>query len=438
MGLNLTSLLRAVDQAPIRRVTGRVAEVTGSLVEAELPGVALGTLCRVGTDGTAEVVGFRGSRALLQPLEAGSGLAWGDRVRALAVAATAPVGEGLLGRVICAMGRPLDGLGALRVARRRRINGVPPDALKRRPVDRLLKTGVRAIDGLMPLAHGQRMMIASGSGVGKSTLLGMLARFVETDAVVVNLVGERGRELNEFLEDALGKEGRSRSVVVVATSDQSPALQLRSTSLATTIAEDLRDQGKDVLLLVDSLTRLALARRQIGLAAGEPPTTRGFTPSVFSLMPPLLERAGCGEGPGSITGIYTVLVEADDENDPIADWVRGIVDGHIVLSRKLARQGHYPAIDVLSSLSRVADRVTTPDQRANMSRYRALLSTWRENEDLVKLGAYKRGAMPEVDEAIARRVALEAFTCQEPRVRALDIDAALRAATSGPPQALNK
>lgn len=430
MDLALNALSASMEAAPTRRFLGRVTEVTGALLEADLPGVPLGGLCRIGDDALAEVVGFRSGRVLLQPLESGKGLAWGDRVVAEPARATAGVGEALLGRVVDALGRPLDDLGPLRPQRRRRLDGPPPAALKRRPVERPLRTGVRVLDGLIPLARGQRVMIAAGSGVGKSTLLGMLARFVEVDAVVVNLVGERGRELNEFLVDALGPVGRQRAAVVVATSDQSPALQLRSAQYATAIAEDLRDQGKDVLLLVDSLTRLALARRQIGLAAGEPPTTRGMTPSVFALFPPLLERAGNGEGPGSITGVYTVLVEADDENDPIADWVRGIVDGHIVLSRRLARQGQYPAVDVLSSLSRVADRVQNADQRALATRFRSLLGLWRDNEDLVKLGAYKRGTMPEVDDAIARRSGLEAFVQQDARSRASDVDAALRAVVS--------
>ncbi len=411
--MNLDALGASLESAPLQRISGRVEGLAGPLIEVQLPGVSVGTLCRLQDGSLAEAVGFRGGRTLLQPFDANPRCAYRDRVEIAADAAVVPVGEELLGRVVDALGRPLDGSAPPALTRRRPLLGTPPNPLKRRPVNRPLHTGVAAFDGLIPLAHGQRVMIAAGSGVGKSTLLGMIARFAHADAVVVNLVGERGRELNEFLHDALGPEGRKRAAVVVATSDDSPALQIRSTQYATAIAEDLRDRGRDVLLLCDSLTRLALARRQIGLAAGEPPTTRGFTPSVFSMMPPLLERAGCGEGPGSITGIYTVLVEGDDENDPIADWVRGIVDGHVVLSRRLARQGLFPAVDPLSSLSRVADRVITPEHRAHIAAYRALLATWRENEDLVRLGAWKRGISPEVDEAVARRHLLERLPTQD-------------------------
>jgi flagellum-specific ATP synthase len=273
--------------------------------------------------------------------------------------------------------------------------------MRRTLISRAIPTGVRVLDGLLTLGHGQRISIMAGSGVGKSTLLGMLARNMQADVNVVCLIGERGREVREFIEHNLGPEGLARSVVVVVTSEQSPALQVKGAFLATTLAEFFRDQGKDVLLLMDSITRLALAQRQIGLAAGEPPTTRGFTPSVFSLLPRLLERAGPGADCGSITGIYTVLIEGDDIHDPIGDAVRGIVDGHVVLSRKMASHGHFPAVDVLASLSRLMDRVVRDDHKKAAARIRDIMATWEENEELIRLGAYRKGSSPQVDEAIA-------------------------------------
>jgi len=419
--IDIGRLREGLATASLSKVRGRVTQVVGPLLEAELPGARLGALCTVAGDRPCEIVGFRGQRALLTPLGSVVGIAHGEVVEVSDQALLTPVGPDLLGRVVDALGRPMDGR-PLVASRRRPIIADAAPPMQRDLLSEQLPTGVRLIDGAMPLARGQRVSIAAGSGVGKSTLLGMLARFVECDVVVVCLVGERGREVREFVEDNLGEEGLKRAVVVVATSDQTPAVQVKAPLTATTIAESFRDEGKSVLLLVDSLTRLALAQRQIGLAAGEPPTTRGYTPSVFASLAPLLERAGPGTNGGSISAIYTVLVEADDENDPIADAVRGIVDGHVVLSRAMASKGHYPAIDLLASLSRVASRVAAPDHLDAATRMRRLLATWRENEELVRLGAYRAGASAEVDEAMARYPHLSAWAQQDPAER---IDPAL-------------
>jgi len=413
MDLKLDALRNAIVQAPLAKIHGRVTKVVGPLLEAELPGAVLGARCTVGHDRPCEVVGFRGERALLVPLESMTGVAHGDPVEVRDEAMLCPVGDELLGRVLDGLGRPKDGRGPLGAVRQRPIHGRPRDPLRRDLIEVALPTGVKVIDGLLPVAKGQRLSITAGSGVGKSTLLGMLARWVEADVVVACLVGERGREVREFLEHNLGPEGRRRTVLVVSTSDESPALQIKAPQTASAIAEYFRDSGRDVLLLVDSLTRLALAQRLVGLAAGEPPATRGFTPSVFALLPPLLERAGAGEGGGSVSAFYTVLVEGDDEHDPIADAVRGIVDGHIVLSRSLASRGQYPAVDVLRSLSRVAHRVSSVEHRADAAHFRRLLATWKENEELVRLGAYKRGASEEVDEALARHPAMVRWLVQD-------------------------
>ena len=414
MSISLEGLERALERVPLTRIRGRVTQVLGPLLEAELPRATVGSLCTVGTDRLCEVVGFRDNRALLVPLEAMWGVAHGDPVEVRDEALLCPVGPDLLGRVIDGLGRPVDGKGAVKTTLRRPIAGAPRDPLDRDLIGTPMSTGVRVIDGLMPVAQGQRMSITAAAGVGKSTLLGMLARWVSADVVVVCLVGERGREVREFLEFNLGKEGLARAVVVVTTSDESPSLQIKAPQTATTIAEYFRDQGQDVLLLVDSLTRLAHAQRQIGLAAGEPPTTRGYTPSVFSMLPPLLERAGAGSGGGNISAFYTVLTDADEERDPIADAVRGILDGHIVLSRALAAHGQFPAVDVLRSLSRVAHRLTTPDHAELAAAFRRLLSVWQENEELVRLGAYRRGASAEVDEALDRYPAMMGWLKQDP------------------------
>ncbi len=411
--MSFEGLRTAIHTASLSRVSGRLVQAVGPLLEAELPGVGVGTACEVEPGVLCEVVGFRDRRALLMPLESTEGAAFGSRVRVRGEALMVNVGAGLLGRVVDGLGRPIDGLPPLPPLQRRPIHGTAPPAMKRALITKPIPTGVRVIDGLLTLGAGQRISIMAGSGVGKSTLLGMLARNMQADVNVVCLVGERGREVREFIEHNLGKEGMARSVAVVATSEESAAMQVKAAFLATSLAEYFRDQGKDVLLMMDSITRLALAQRQIGLSAGEPPTTRGFTPSVFGILPKLLERAGQGANGGSITGVYTVLIEGDDVHDPIGDAVRGIVDGHIVLSRKIASHGQFPAVQVLGSLSRLMDRVTSPGHRAAASKVRDLMATYEENEELIRLGAYRRGSSAQVDEAIDRLPKIKDYLKQD-------------------------
>lgn len=397
---------------------GRVQSVVGLLVEASELEAAVGELCHIYEDDTpqsrrikAEVVGVRGRTSVLMPLEETHGLRAGCRVQRSALPLTVRVGEALLGRVIDANGRPLDDKGPLALPAERPVHGEPPSPLERRMIGTPLPTGVRAIDTFLTLGRGQRVGIFAGSGVGKSTLLGMIAREAKADVNVIALIGERGREVQEFIFDNLGEEGLARSVVVAVTGDQAAMSRVKGASVAVAIAEYFRDCGKDVLLMMDSVTRVAMAQREIGLAIGEPPTTRGYTPSVFALLPRLLERAGSGAH-GTITGIYTVLVDGDDMNEPIGDAVRGILDGHIVLSRKLAHANHFPAIDVLQSISRVMPRVTTPEARETASEARTLLATYRDAEDLIRIGAYKSGANPQTDQAIAAYDVLRDFLRQ--------------------------
>ncbi|MEQ1564129.1 MAG: FliI/YscN family ATPase [Myxococcota bacterium] len=422
--IDLAGLRMALSEASLQRVTGRLVQAVGPLLEADVPGATLGSVWTVDPDVMCEVVGFRQGRALLMPLDTTDGVAFGAKVRHRYDSLQVRVGTDLLGRVLDGLGRPLDGRPLPASASKRKVTGDAPAPMDRHLITEVLPTGVRVLDGLVTLGVGQRMSIMAGSGVGKSTLLGMIARNIRVDVNVICLVGERGREVREFLETNLGPEGLARSVLVVATSEQSPALQVKAPFLATTIAEAFRDAGLNVLLMVDSLTRLALAQRQIGLAAGEPPTTRGFTPSVFALLPRLLERAGPGSNGKSITGLYTVLVEGDDNNDPIGDAVRGIVDGHVVLSRKLAAHNHFPAVDVLASLSRLMDRIVTPRHRALAARCRDLLATWAENEELIRLGAYRKGSSAAVDDAIERMPLLNAFLRQRSEVATLAEDLA--------------
>jgi len=398
--LGLGSFASHLTRRPMVTRRGRVLQVVGTVIEADIPGVAVGELALVG-DTRAEVVGFRESRALLMPLGPLQGIAHGTRVVVQSQVLSIPVGPGLLGRVIDPLGNPMDGRPLEDCGGRRPLLGPAPDPMKRHVISQPLETGVRVIDGLLTLGRGQRVAVMAGSGVGKSTLMGMVARNCRADVNVVALIGERGREVREFLERDLGPEGLARSVVVIATSDHSPVLQVKAMMAAIAVAEHFRDQGNDVLFFVDSLTRLAMAQRQIGLAAGEPPATKGYTPSVFTLMPKVLERLGPGAPKGSITGFLTVLVEGEDMDDPVADTVRGIVDGHIVLARRLASLGHYPAIDVLQSVSRTMPS-TVPAAHVNFAtRVRAMMATHRENEELIRLGAYKHGTDPDVDTAIA-------------------------------------
>ena len=397
---------------------GKVQAVVGLLLEASQTNAALGELCYIHEDDNpncrrikAEVVGVRGSTSVLMPLEETHGLRAGCLVQRSDLPLTTPVGEALLGRVIDANGRPLDKKGMLILKENQPVHSEPPSPLDRHLIDTPLPTGIRAMDAFLTLGKGQRVGIFAGSGVGKSTLLGMVARQARADVNVIALIGERGREVQEFITDNLGEEGLRRSVVVAVTGDQAAMSRVKGAGVAVAIAEYFRDQGKDVLLMMDSITRVAMAQREIGLAVGEPPTTRGYTPSVFAFLPRLLERAGSSPR-GTITGIYTVLVDGDDMNEPIGDAVRGILDGHIVLSRKLAHANHFPAIDILHSVSRVMPRVTTPEQRDTVARCRTLLAAYRDAEDLIRIGAYKSGSNPETDKAIAAHPKLNGFLRQ--------------------------
>lgn len=401
------------------RLNGRVSELIGLVVESRGPEAGVGERCEIHTQGhrtgapvlQAEVVGFREGRTLLMPLGDAGGIAPGQTVVAGGGALQVDVGPELLGRVLDGLGRPIDGGPPPAAVARRPVDGPPPDPLSRPPIDTALTLGVRAIDTLMPCGRGQRMGIFAGSGVGKSTTLGMMARGTAADVNVIALVGERGREVREFIEHDLGPEGLARSVLVIATSDQPALVRIKAAFVATAIAEHFRDAGNDVLLMMDSVTRLATAQREVGLAIGEPPATRGYTPSVFAMLPRLLERAGTA-ATGSITALYTVLVEGDDMNEPVADAVRSILDGHIVLSRDLAHRHHYPAIDVLASVSRVAPKLLAPGYLEAGGRLRGMMAAYRRAEDLIAIGAYVPGTDPKVDEARAKMDAIEDFLRQ--------------------------
>jgi flagellar protein export ATPase FliI len=397
------------------RLAGRVVQVVGLTIEAQGLDCQIGEVCEIRAHGSSnllsEVVGFRDNRALLMPLGDMQGVQPGSPIYPTGTAFRAPVGTALLGRVLDGLGQPIDDLGPLDVADKCTTYNSPPHPLHRLPITQPLVTGLRAMDGLLTCGKGQRLGIFAGSGVGKSTLMGAIARNSRADVSVIALVGERGREVQEFVERDLGQEGLKRSVVVVSTSDQPALVRLKAAWVATTIAEYFRDLGLDVIFLMDSVTRFAMAQREVGLAIGEPPASKGYTPSVFALLPRLLERTGTGEH-GTITGYYTVLVEGDDFNEPICDAVRSILDGHIVLSRALAARNHYPAIDVLNSISRVMPAVTTADHRSNAALARKLLATYEKARDLVNIGAYVSGTDPEIDAALAALPALTAFLQQ--------------------------
>lgn len=398
------------------RIDGRVSQVVGLVIEAILPDGTLGELCEINVKSgeviRAEIVGFRGDKVLLMPLDETVGISPGNRVSRCPLPLTVQVGPELLGRILDGLGNPIDGKGPIRAKNRRRVHNAPPHPLKRQRIKEALTTGIRTIDGLVTIGKGQRVGIFAGSGVGKSVLLGMMARYTDADVNVIALIGERGREVREFIERDLGEEGLKHSVVIVATSDQAAMVRIKGALIATAIAEYFRDQEKDVMLLMDSLTRVAMAQREIGLASGEPPTTKGYTPSVFALLPRLLERAGTNQI-GSITGLYTVLVESDDMDEPISDASRAILDGHIVLSRKMSTKGHYPAIDVLESISRLKNEVASVEHNKCSQKVLEMLSDYRNSEDLINIGAYAPGSNPKIDLAIKNIDAINQFLQQD-------------------------
>lgn len=420
--IDVETYIAQLKRTPAIKVYGRVVQVIGLLVEVGGISPSLGEICimhRGGGRGSIsfEVIGFRDDRALMMPLGDMEGIGPGCRVEVTGRRAAARLGDGLVGRVVDGMGNPIDGLGDLQLTGEMSIYGQEFNPLIRERISDHLDVGIRAINGLTTIGKGQRIGIMAGSGVGKSVLLGMMARYTKADLSVIALIGERGREVREFIEKDLGPEGLKRSIVVVATSNQPPLIRLRAAHLATTYAEYFRDMGKDVLLMMDSATRVAMAQREVGLAAGEPPTTKGYTPSTFALLPKLLERAGTAPGKGSITGLYTVLVEGDDLNDPVVDAMRAILDGHIVLSRELASRGHYPAIDILHSISRVMVDIVDENQVQAARRFVEVLSDFTRSEDLINIGAYKPGSNPRIDYAISMKEKLDGYLKQGLRER---------------------
>src|SRR5712692_49644 len=418
--MNLDAYHQKLARIDTCRWTGTITELVGLLVESNGPAVGVGDFCEITTQGgrliRTQVIGFRNGRVLSMPLEETDGLHLGDPITARKEDARMEVGPQLLGRVIDGFGKPLDGLGPIDAKEPYDLFAAPPGPLDREPIGEPLATGIRAIDSLLTCGKGQRIGIFGGSGVGKSTLLGAMSRQSSADVSVIALIGERNREVRDFIEHELGPEGLKRSVLVVATSDRPAPLRIRAAFVALAVAEFFRDQGKDVLLVMDSVTRLAMAQREIGLAAGEPPSQKGYTPSVFNLLPRVFERAG-NFRKGSITGFFTVLVEGDDFNEPIADAVRSILDGHIVLSRDLGAAGHYPAIDILSSVSRLTADLAGPAQKEAAARLRDAMATYRRTEDLINLGAYVAGASPKVDAAVRARESMDDFLKQAPDMK---------------------
>ena len=416
---------------PAWRWSGRVVEANGQTVEAEGPLCSVGECCEIvgeaGERHRAEVIGFRGRHVLAMPLRETRGIRYGDAVLAMGVTPGIGVGEAMAGRIVDALGIPLDGLPAPRMTRMWPLDGSVPHPMEREQIREPLQTGIRVLDGMLTVGRGQRVGVFGGSGVGKSTLIGMMTRNTSADITVVGLVGERGREVREFVEDALGEEGRKRSVVLVSTSDQSPLLRIRAAMAATSVAEFYASQGKHVLLVLDSLTRYAMAARELGLAAGEPPASKGYTPSVFTRLAKLVERAGNFQR-GSITAFYTVLMEGDDQQDPIVDSVRSLLDGHVVLSRAMAAAGWYPPVNVLDSLSRLMPAVTTPEHRAKAAMVRRLLAAHARSEDLIRIGAYKPGSDDDLDRAMRGMPLLRGFLEQrsEERVKMQDSIAQLK------------
>jgi FliI/YscN family ATPase len=414
--LDFGPYFQCVERTLPMRWTGEVTQVAGLLIESRGPNVAIGDFCEVRTSSgrrlRTQVIGFRDGRVLSMPLEEVEGLQMGDAVTARRDDARVEVGPGLLGRVIDGFGRPMDGGPSIEATESYSLAGTAINPLQREHITKPLVTGIRAIDGLLPCGQGQRIGIFGGSGVGKSTLLGSMARHNSADVTVIGMIGERNREVRGFLENELGPEGRRRSVVVCATSERPAPLRVRACFVALAVAEYFRDQGANVLLVMDSVTRLAMAQREIGLAAGEPPSQKGYTPSVFNLLPKILERAGNFQR-GSITGFFTVLVEGDDFNEPVCDAVRGILDGHFILSRQLAGEGHYPAIDILHSVSRLQSAISTPGQKSAATKIRRALAAYRDSEDLIQLGAYAAGSNPVLDASIRLRPELLEFLRQD-------------------------
>lgn len=408
------SLIQSTDTI---KLSGKITDVIGLIIVSIGPNVSLGETCRIiDKDGNlicrAEVVGFKDGKVLSVALDEVHNIAPKSEIIAEGKPFSIGVGKDLLGRVIDGLGNPIDGKGDIKFSSFRSIHRQPPSPLSRTRIDQPIQTGVRAIDGLLTIGKGQRVGIFSGSGVGKSVLLGMIARNTSADVNVIALIGERGREVREFIERDLGEEGLKRSVVIVATSDKSALLRIKGAFIATTIAEYFRDLGMDVMLMMDSVTRFAMAQREVGLAIGEPPTTKGYTPSVFALLPKLLERAGTSKQ-GSITGLYTVLVDGDDMTEPIADAVRSILDGHIVLSRQLANSGIFPAIDPLQSISRVMPDIVSDEHRSRVRIFNEILATYKEAEDLINIGAYVKGSNPQIDHALSKIGQLKSFIKQD-------------------------
>lgn len=415
--INLSEYKNIINTTDTFRPIGKVLQVIGLTIEADGPESSIGDLCHIynklGDKDyiPAEVVGFREEKILLMPLDSMEGLKPGAVVINTNDPIKVKVGPGLLGRVLDGLGNPIDGLGEIRSNTYRNTQANVINPMLKKPIDEVLSFGIRSIDAFMTVGKGQRMGVFAGSGVGKSTTLAMIARNTEADINVLALIGERGREVREFVEKTLGEEGLAKSVVVVATSEQPSLVKIKAAFVATTIAEYFRDQGKDVLFMLDSVTRIAMAQREVGLAIGEPPATRGYTPSVFALMPKVLERTGTSDK-GTITGLYTVLVEGDDFNEPISDTVRSILDGHVALSRELAHKNHYPAVDVMQSISRVMTEITNSDHKKAASNMRDLLATYHKNIDLINIGAYVEGTDPKIDRAVKLIDEINSFLCQ--------------------------
>ena len=395
-----------IEKTDFVKKTGKVNRVIGLVLEGNGPAVSVGSVCTIYPNNRppvqAQVIGFRDNTTLLMPLGDIIGIEPGSAIESMEEYPTYKVGDALIGRIIDGNGLPIDGKGSIPTMKEYPLMGTPINPLERKRLNEPLDIGIRSINGLLSFAKGQRLGILAGTGVGKSVLMGMIAKNTNADINVIALIGERGREVKEFIDENLGEEGLKRSIVIAAASDEPPLVRLRGAYIATTIAEYFRDQGHDVMLMMDSLTRFALAQREIGLSAGEPPTTRGFTPSVFSILPKLLERAGTSSSEGSITALYTVLVEGDDLNEPISDAVRAILDGHIVLSRELAAHNHYPAIDILNSISRLMIDVVNKEHQKCSMKFKDLLATYKSAEDLINIGAYVKGSNPKIDMAIQK------------------------------------